>query len=293
MISQHPKTARAGFTLVEILAVLASIALLAAILFPVFGRARQSGRQTRCSTNLQQIYLATRQYYQDQQGYPTSLAPMLPAGTTIVFSTGGEPLRFTGDDENPSADSTGGNDSSASGVTNRPNAVAEDSFETHTTTVSGAVGYLPSMDILTCPSDTDTENINSFASSYDTKSQTLWNFWGYEERGYAMSGQTDTLRPDVLVNPALPYDARRNPVRHSLSNRFAPPQTIVTHCIYHRNSTSELENPTDLYSAPHLSAGLGASDIILRLDGSVRLHDVSGFKGDGTSTRSRWQLQTP
>lgn len=293
MISQHPKSARAGFTLIEILAVLTVITLLAAILFPVFARARQSGRQTRCSTNLHQIYLATRQYYQDQQGYPTSLAPMLPAGTTVVFTTGGSPLNFI-PDEAPSSDGTSGSGSSTSEMsTNSSNAFVEDEPEIRSTTVSGSVGYLQSMDVLTCPSDTDTENVNGFASSYDTKTQTLWNFWGYDERGYAMSGQTETLRPEVLVNPALPYDGRRNPVRFSLSNRFASPQTIITHCIYHRNSTSRLKNPTDLYNPADPSAGLGASDIILRLDGTVKLRDVSGFKGNGTSTGNQWQVQTP
>jgi prepilin-type N-terminal cleavage/methylation domain-containing protein/prepilin-type processing-associated H-X9-DG protein len=54
-----------GFTLVELLTVIAIIALLAAILFPVFGRARETARRSSCQSNLKQIGLAFTQYTQD------------------------------------------------------------------------------------------------------------------------------------------------------------------------------------------------------------------------------------
>lgn len=56
---------RSGFTLIEILVVVAIIALLAAILFPVFARARENARRTSCASNLKQIGLAWMQYNQD------------------------------------------------------------------------------------------------------------------------------------------------------------------------------------------------------------------------------------
>jgi prepilin-type N-terminal cleavage/methylation domain-containing protein/prepilin-type processing-associated H-X9-DG protein len=62
---------RRAFTLVELLVVLAIIGILAAILFPVFGRARESGRSAACSSNLKQLGLAFQQYLQDTGGrYP-------------------------------------------------------------------------------------------------------------------------------------------------------------------------------------------------------------------------------
>jgi prepilin-type N-terminal cleavage/methylation domain-containing protein/prepilin-type processing-associated H-X9-DG protein len=60
-----------GFTLVELLTVIAIIALLAAILFPVFGRVRESARRSSCQSNLKQIGLGMLQYVQDyDQKFP-------------------------------------------------------------------------------------------------------------------------------------------------------------------------------------------------------------------------------
>ncbi len=60
-----------GFTLIEILIVVAIVGILAAILFPVFGSARETARTATCSSNLKQIYLGTQLYVQDNNGtYP-------------------------------------------------------------------------------------------------------------------------------------------------------------------------------------------------------------------------------
>lgn len=56
---------KSGFTLIEMLVVIAIIAILAAILFPVFGRAREKARTASCASNLKQIGLAVLMYSQD------------------------------------------------------------------------------------------------------------------------------------------------------------------------------------------------------------------------------------
>ncbi len=58
-------TNAAAFTLIELLVVIAIIALLAAILFPVFARAREKARETTCVSNLRQIGMAVRMYVSD------------------------------------------------------------------------------------------------------------------------------------------------------------------------------------------------------------------------------------
>lgn len=55
----------AGFTLIELLVVIGIIAVLAAILFPVFAQVREKGRQTMCASNLRQLGMAFLMYASD------------------------------------------------------------------------------------------------------------------------------------------------------------------------------------------------------------------------------------
>jgi general secretion pathway protein G len=64
---------RTGFTLLELLIVIAIIGLLAAILFPVFSRVRDGARRASCLSNLRQLGNAVRMYTQDYDKYPHAL----------------------------------------------------------------------------------------------------------------------------------------------------------------------------------------------------------------------------
>ena len=68
---KHSFAPRRAFTLIEILVVIAIIGILSALLFPVFGRARENGRKIACLSNMKQLGLAFQQYTQDSRGkYP-------------------------------------------------------------------------------------------------------------------------------------------------------------------------------------------------------------------------------
>ena len=56
---------RRAFTLIELLVVIAIIAILAAILFPVFAKAREKARQTACLSNTRQLGTGFAMYVQD------------------------------------------------------------------------------------------------------------------------------------------------------------------------------------------------------------------------------------
>ena len=61
-----------GFTLIELLVVISIIAVLAAMLFPVFAQAREKARQASCLSNMKQMGLAFTQYLSDfDNTYPT------------------------------------------------------------------------------------------------------------------------------------------------------------------------------------------------------------------------------
>jgi prepilin-type N-terminal cleavage/methylation domain-containing protein/prepilin-type processing-associated H-X9-DG protein len=85
--SRRDPTVRHAFTLIELLVVIAIISLLAAILFPVFARARENARRSSCQSNLKQLALGVRQYIDDNDG--RSLAAH-GIGASASYSTSAE-----------------------------------------------------------------------------------------------------------------------------------------------------------------------------------------------------------
>jgi prepilin-type N-terminal cleavage/methylation domain-containing protein/prepilin-type processing-associated H-X9-DG protein len=65
---------RTGFTLIELLVVIAIIGILAAMLFPVFARARESARKIQCLSNVKNVALAFQMYLTDYDRLPPALS---------------------------------------------------------------------------------------------------------------------------------------------------------------------------------------------------------------------------
>ena len=98
-MSRFIARSRKGFTLIELMIVIAIIAILAAILVPNFIRARAQGQVTACKSNLKNIGTALEMYSTDNSGrFPTSLntltpnylktIPTCPSAGSAVYSSG-------------------------------------------------------------------------------------------------------------------------------------------------------------------------------------------------------------
>lgn len=77
------QNSKQAFTLIELLVVISIIAILSAILFPVFARAREQARKAACQSNLKQIGIAIMMYTQDyDESFPYAAMSGATAGAS-------------------------------------------------------------------------------------------------------------------------------------------------------------------------------------------------------------------
>jgi prepilin-type N-terminal cleavage/methylation domain-containing protein/prepilin-type processing-associated H-X9-DG protein len=87
---------RKGFTLIELLVVIAIIGILAAMLFPVFARARESARKIQCLSNVKNIAMAFQMYFTDYDRFPPNEHDPVALAYFDTAPGGGEPSSYTG-----------------------------------------------------------------------------------------------------------------------------------------------------------------------------------------------------
>ncbi len=102
MHQDRTRAAQRGFTLIELMIVVAIIAILAGILIPNFVNARAQAQTAACESNLRSIATALELYYTDNQIYPvasgSAVQPSLftANGVTYLNTTPKDPAAQTG-----------------------------------------------------------------------------------------------------------------------------------------------------------------------------------------------------
>src|SRR5689334_20090171 len=77
-------TTRRGFSLIELLVVVAIIAILASLLFPALAKSKEKSKAAKCQSNLRQLGLAAMMFEEDNQVYPVGWVSQ--AGALLWYS---------------------------------------------------------------------------------------------------------------------------------------------------------------------------------------------------------------
>jgi type IV pilus assembly protein PilA len=91
MISNLRNRLQSGFTLIELMIVVAIIGILAAVAIPAFTKYIKKAKTTEATTHVQKIYLGARAYYMDrnvQEGQIAADSPQFPTSDGTVAGPG-------------------------------------------------------------------------------------------------------------------------------------------------------------------------------------------------------------
>jgi prepilin-type N-terminal cleavage/methylation domain-containing protein/prepilin-type processing-associated H-X9-DG protein len=79
------RRADGAFTLIELLVVMTVIVLLAGMLLPALGSAKEKARFTKCRSNVRQIAIAIRMYVDEHEVYPLYMLPATTTNSVTLF----------------------------------------------------------------------------------------------------------------------------------------------------------------------------------------------------------------
>ncbi len=278
-----------AFTLVEMIVVMAVVAVLAAITQGVVPSLREGGKRGNCAANMNQIYQSARLYAQDFDGqFPYFNAsggpasPQTPAGGLGLWAlyayppTSADPLK----------------DANCNGVADDLPPMRDDPRSD-----APVAAYLKSPRVLHCPSD-DFEHAVSFSTGAACATKTVRSSSQNFDTGdgvrrlnpFFLSYQTQDDAPNVATYTSFRGADVKRQLRFwtgtaptiSTPERRAPDQTVVTWCRFHRRLNADGTTKT----------GDNSFDNVLFLDGSVqrvRAHQSVTDTSSATKTCDGWK----
>ena len=247
-----------GFTLIELLVVIGIIAVLAAIVIPVYTRAQEKGRQAVCLSNMHSIAVAIKMYAMDYRAYPPRYNVLTGEGgiahlyqtdylesVKVLRCPNDQLATFAGYDllygslvapEGDPARTAWRNDWEVSGF-----------FVSHYSSYNADSTIDPDAD----DNGALDPGITYGPDTYDI-TFILYNYNGYDGTGHEKAGATDPPDPDP-GHQGVKYPRLRN--------RWAPGSTIITHCPHHRQYFGGYD-------------ALAAQDVVVRVGGDAELTQV-------------------
>ena len=264
---------KGAFTLIEMMVVLAVVALLSAITLGVVSSLRESNKRGTCQANLGQLYGAMRLYSQDFDGKTPYLNP---TGGPSAATTPAGGLGLWALYAYPPASNDPLKDGNCNGIADDLPASRNDPLKD-----APLASYLKSPRVLHCPSDDFAHDVSYATGASACAQKTM----GSAELGFDPGDGIRRLNPFYLSYqvtddaPNVPTyssfrgtDVKRQLRFYSGSGasiatpeRVAPDQTVVTWCRFHRGLNSDGTT----------KAGDNSRDNVLFLDGSVQSIQVS------------------
>lgn len=253
-VNRQKKLQSPAFSLVELLVVIAVVAILAALLLPALSRSRETAKEARCTNNLKQIYAGFLLYQSDNDG-------RFPGG-----------FRWIHQQEWYNANFAGGKDG---WDTNIPPAKLRPLFP-----------YLGASDVFGCPADVGIDVINRDGVIFSPSCFATWGLSYHYNFGYPKGGVPDS--PDERYSGIAGHkmDSIKSPARFLVMHE--PP----TYSGYRSTYTGSKFMRVYWHRArkPGTATGMDAGDPdedrgprvspILFVDGHVTFLDFTGGLGD-------------